>query len=388
MRTTKQHRRFTLGWGAALAVGALLLTGCAGGAESGATEDRDTGAGVEAVSEDLQRWMDGTSVEPDVSDSPEGVADKDVMLISCDQSASSCARGIQGAQDAAEALGWNTTIFDAKSNLSTAGDGIRQAIAAGMDGIFIYFIDCSYMQQPLQEAKDAGIPVVQAEGVDCNEADEAAPSLFTHSVEYVEGPLLTWIEDFGAATAAYIINETDGYSNTLFVADNASIGTEHVISGYNEMMERCPDCASEVLEYSFEKLYGEGVSQDLQQQLLKRPDVNSVGVAYDAILLSGVADAVQQASKSGQEYLLTGGEGSDAAMDYLRDGLVAAGVGLDNEWEGWSGIDNLNRLFQDAPTANSGIGIEIYDAENNAPESGPFVSQIDYKSAYLEGWGK
>ncbi|MFV0433960.1 MAG: hypothetical protein ACK5LO_08280 [Leucobacter sp.] len=130
------------------------------------------------------------------------------------------------------------------------------------------------------------------------------------------------------------------------------------------------------------------MSQDLQQQLLKRPDVNSVGVAYDAILLSGVADAVQQASKSGQNYVLTGGEGSDAAMDYVRKGVVAAGVGLDNEWEGWSGVDNLNRLFQDAPTASSGIGIEIYDEEHNMPESGPFVSKIDYKSAYLKGWGK
>ncbi|WP_449282670.1 sugar ABC transporter substrate-binding protein [Leucobacter sp.] len=387
MNTTSKQRRSGLS-AAALAAGALLLAGCADAGGGVVDENRPEGAGVAAVADDLQRWLEGTSVEPDTSDSPEPAADKEVMLISCGQSTSSCARGIQGAEEAAEAIGWKSTVYDTKGNLSAAGDGIRQAIASGIDGIFIYFIDCSYMQQPLEEAKAAGIPVVQAEGVDCDVADPAAPSLFSYSVEYVEGDLLTWIEDFGAGSAAYLIDQTRGYADTLFVADNAAIGTEHVIAGFDRMMERCPDCTAEVLEYSFDKLYGEGVSQDLQQQLLKRPDVNSVGVAYDAILLSGVADAVQQASKSGQDYLLTGGEGSEAAMDYLRSGLVVAGVGLDNEWEGWSGIDNLNRLFQGAPTANSGIGIEIYDAERNTPESGPFVSKIDYESVYREAWGR
>lgn len=386
MNTPSKQRRFAVGVLAAASM--LALAACSQTGGGVVDDDRPEGAGVAAVADDLQRWLDGTSVEPDVSDSPAAAEDKEIMLISCGQSTSSCARGIQGAEDAAEAIGWKSTVYDTKGNLSAAGDGIRQAIASGVDGIFIYFIDCSYMQQPLEEARRAGIPVVQAEGVDCNVADPAAEPLFTHSVSYVEGELLEWIEDFGAGSAAYLITEARGYADVLFVADNASIGTEHVIAGFNRMMERCPDCNAEVLEYSFDKLYGEGVSQDLQQKLLQRPDVNSVGVAYDAILLSGVADAVQQAAKSGQNYLLTGGEGSDAAMDYLRKGVVVAGVGLDNEWEGWSGVDNLNRLFQGAPTASSGIGIELYDGDRNLPESGPFVSKIDYQSAYLEGWGK
>lgn len=374
-----------------LATALLLLTSCAAPIAQAPTDEHPPGSGVENVRPNMERWLEGTSVEPDMSQSPDPAKDKTVMLISCGQSTSSCARGTNGAREAADAIGWKSTVFDTKGDYSKAGEGIRQAIAQGLDGVFIYFIDCSYIKQPLQEAKAAGLPVVQAEGVDCNEEPDADPSekaLFTHSVTYVEGTLLDWISDFGAASAAALITYTNGRGDILFVGDNAAIGTMSVYDGFEEEMKKCPDCEYELIKYSFGKIYEDGLSEDLQQKLLMRPDVNAVGVTYDAILMSGVSSAVSQAVRGGEEYVLTGGEGSEAALDMARNKLVFAGPGLDNAWEGWSGIDSLNRIMQGEDPVSSGIGIELYDQNTNLPETGPYVSQIDYESVYREAWAR
>ncbi|WP_347350591.1 substrate-binding domain-containing protein [Intrasporangium sp.] len=355
--------------------------------QSGSAAQAAPGAGVAAVQGDFDRWIKGTSVAPPVADSPKAAAGKHIWIISCGQSNASCARGTKGAQDAAAAIGWEATVYDTKGNLSTAGDGIRQAIAGRADGIFMYFIDCSYAQQPLAEAKAAGIPVVQAEGIDCNIADPKSPSLFTHSVSYEEGPLLTWLESFGASLAALLVTETNGRGNILFVADNVAIGTQNVIKGYKREMAKCPDCTSEVVEYSFDQLTA-GVSQQVQQKLLQKPDTDAVGVAYDGILQGGVSVAVLQSIRGGRHLVLAAGEGSAPTMDLVRKGSVVGGSGLDNEWEGWSGVDNLNRIMQGAPGVGSGIGIQLYDKEHNVPASGPYVATVDYQAAYRKAWAR
>lgn len=387
MMFTRIHRRLTAVVGAVLLSASVGACGSVGGGGGEAATTGPPGAGVAAVQGNYDRWLAGTSVEPPVADSPKAAPGKRIWVISCGQSNASCARGTQGAQDAAAAIGWQATVFDTKGNLSTAGDGIRQAIAARADGIFMYFIDCSYAQQPLIEAKAAGIPVVQAEGIDCELADPKSPSLFTHSVSYQEGPLLTWLHDFGASLAALLVTATNGRGNIVFIADNAAIGTRSVIKGYQSEAAKCPECASEVVEYSFDQLTA-GVSQQVQQKLLQNPEADAVGVAYDGILQSGVSVAVMQSVRGGRPLTLAAGEGSAPTMDLVRKGTIVGGSGLDNEWEGWSGVDNLNRIFQGAPTAGSGIGIQLYTKGHNVPASGPYVASVDYRSAYRKAWGR
>jgi ribose transport system substrate-binding protein len=376
------------------AIACLLVVGCGDDEESSSSSSNNTSTGTEETAsapgldqakENVAKWIEGTYEEPP-SESPPPAENKSIWAISCGQSLSSCARGTQGAVDAAKAMGWNVKVFDTKGDLGTANQGVRQAIAAKADGVFVYFVDCSYMRQGLEEAKKAGIPVVQAEGIDCNLAEEGAPSLFTYSVEYAGGPLLTWLKDFGRAMTSYLIAETDAKGDILYIADNAAVGTIAVVDGYEEEIETCTECESNIVEYSFEQMTS-GLSELVQDELIKRPTINAVGVAYDAILQAGVSDGVQQAERTGRELLLTAGEGQDPTMELVRKGVVAAGVGLDNEWESWSGIDALNRIFHDEDPQPSGVGIQLYDKDNNMPASGPYKAPIDFKAAYKKAWG-
>jgi hypothetical protein len=74
-------------------------------------------------------------------------------------------------------------------------------------------------------------------------------------------------------------------------------------------------------------------------------------------------------------------------MDLLRRGLVSAGVGLDDEWEGWPGIDALNRLFAGREPVSSGIGIQLFDKTHNTPAEGADQAPLDFRAAYRKACG-
>jgi ribose transport system substrate-binding protein len=312
---------------------------------------------------------------------------KHITIISCGQTSSSCARATEGAISASKALGWSYTVFDTKGDYSTAATGIRQAIAAKSDGIFIYFIDCSYMKQPLEEAKAAGIPVVQAEGADCNITDSSAPSLFTWSVTYSNGPLLTWVKSFSAAQTSYAIAAAQGKANVIMFADNAAVLTKVQLAAFKQQMVTCSECTYKIVTMSFTQM-ANGVSQLAADALNADPKANTVIVAYDAILQAGVSQAVQQAERTGRSHLtLIAGEGQTPTMALVRQGVVASGSGLDNEWEAWSAIDALVRIMNNQKPVTSGIGNQIYDKTHNLPASGPYKAPLNFEAAYEKGWG-
>jgi ribose transport system substrate-binding protein len=336
----------------------------------------------------VDMWISetGTYTEPPVDGGPAAVNDKSIYIISCGESSSSCARATAGAVSAIETIGWEYTIFDTEGDYSQAGAGVRQAIAADADGVFSYFIDCSYMQGPLAEAKEAGIFVVQAEGIDCDVTDPSAEPGFAWSVTYNEGPVYEWIKSFGAAQAAYAVVASGGTGNSLFIADSESIMTAGQIDAVADVFASCSECVNTTVAYTFAEQY-EGLAQQVGNELLKNPNLTQVISAYDGILQAGVSEAVLQHTRaSGMEIMMVGGEGQTPTIDLVRDGVIAAGVGLDNEAEAWSAIDALNRLFQGVEPVGSGIGVQIFDRENNLPASGPYVSPIDYQSVYRAAW--
>ncbi len=325
----------------------------------------------------------GTYSDPPVAGGPAAETGKTIWIISCGESSSSCARATKGAVEAADAIGWQTKVFDTQGDYSQAGEGVRQAIAAKADGIYAYFIDCSYMQEPLKEAKEAGIPVVQAEGVDCDVADPSAAPLFAWTVTYNEGSIIDWLKAWAKAQAAYLITAGSGTGNILFVTDSEAVGTLALNQSFEDQMKTCPGCTYTMAAYTFNEQYA-GLGQKVSSELVKNPDINEIGVAYDGILQAGVAEAIQQA---GTPYTVMAGEGQEPTMELVRSGVVAAGVGLDNEQESWSAIDSLNRIFAGVEPVSSGIGIQIYTADQNLPASGPYVSPVDYKAAYKAAWG-
>jgi ribose transport system substrate-binding protein len=361
---------------------AVVTTGCGSDTAESEAGDSSVPTGFEeSVDRALSKM--GTFKEPP-SQAPAHETGKRIALISCGQAVADCATAMAGAQDAATALGWKTTLFDSKGDPNAAGTGIRNAIAQGVDGIYIYFIDCTYIRGPLQEAKKAGIPIAAAQGVDCDETDPGAEPLWDVRPIYVEGGLLDWARAWNRIQAQYVITKKDGKAKTYLLGDDTTVASKESVKEWKRVYEKCSGCELYAEEFPMSE-FTVGLQKRTQQALLKHPDIDSVGVVYEAIVLSGVASAVRA---SGRELLLDVSTGGKASMEILRQRPESSfGAGYTAEWESWACMDGLVRHFAGEEPVNSGMGIQLFDADHNVPASGGWKAPIDFRSAYEKAWG-
>lgn len=364
---------------------AFALTLTAAGCGSGGSA---SSSGTPIGTEELPALYKGTYQNPP-STAPAHKPGKSIYLISCGQSIPFCVTAITGAKDASEALGWDTTLIDSKGEFNAAGQGVRQAIAADADGIFIYSMDCEYLKQPLQEAKEAGIPVVTAEARDCNQdlqfKTTDGPHLYTSVVGYTEGELVDWLGAYGEAQAKFVLAKAgdEAKSMSFFYSE---LGTSLVIQDrYSKYLaSECSKCTDEPVGFTFAEA-ASGLQQKAQQALLKAPGVNAIRVDSDGSLTGGVLPAVQDRAP---DAMIVAGEGQSAVLDIIREGdtKIAGGVGTATTWEGWAAIDALLRTFAGEPVAPSGIGIQVWDEDHNVPAKGGYEPPIDFAAKYKQAW--
>src|SRR5215207_1682386 len=149
--------RVVLGCVATIGV-CLALSACGDSSSDESSRGASAGgdSGVAAAKANLERLYAGTSVPPP-SDSPAPAEGKDVWIISLAQNYSPANLTVAATDRAARAMGWRTTIFDGKGNSETFLTGIRQAVAAGADGVVMVFIDCALVKSGAREASRAGV---------------------------------------------------------------------------------------------------------------------------------------------------------------------------------------------------------------------------------------
>jgi ribose transport system substrate-binding protein len=287
-------------------------------------------------------------------------------------------------QKAAESIGWRARIIDTKFNPAAYGAAIRQAIAAGADGIVVYAGDCAFARPQLAEARQAGIPVVGVESVDCDESDEQEKPEFAATVEYEEGSFVDWTEAYARAQAAWAIAHTGGEAKVLMLENEQTLTLSLTTKAFARAIEACSG-RSIVGRVPFTlQDVGSALAEKAQQALLQAPEANVVYAINDTFVTGGVAQAV---AGSGRDVAVVGGEGFEANADLVREGRgQSAGVGSATAWEGFAAVDTLNRLFDGKRPAPSGIGLQVYDADHNLPASGPWEPPVDFEAAYDRAW--
>lgn len=358
-------------------VAALLASGCGDDDPSGADEGVN-GSATESAS--VEQLVEGTYEEPPASGPPPADG-KSIVIVSCDQSATGCANAAEGAADAAASIGWDATVVDGKGDPREFAAAVDQAIVSNADGVFTYAIDCAFIKQPLQRAQSEGVPVVNAQGLDCDSS--GGKPLFAGEVTYAEGPLTEWLKAYGRAQADYLIAEAGDDANVV-AFENKELQTLALQQeAFMERMSECSACTVNPVEFTLADLGG-AIGEKAKQALLKFPDATAIQVPTDAVLVAGVGAAIRSANR---DLTVVAAEGAEPTIEFVQEGLVNAGIGIPTRWEGYSGVDALNRLFADDEPVSSGIGIQLYNAENNLPEEGGYEPPSDFEALYGEAWG-
>ena len=126
----------------------------------------------------------------------------------------------------------------------------------------------------------------------------------------------------------------------------------------------------------------------LRNALIQHPDADYVWWPFDTnAVLSGGAKTVLQ---SGSKAKVVSGIGTGPALDLIRaDQLYAEGVARSAEWVSWGAVDQLNRHFNNEPSAPQGLGFVSIDKTNNMPaETGAnYQTPVDFRALYKKAWG-
>jgi len=388
---SKSLRRYAVG--AALALAAVIgLSACSSPSEvsadsgSGSSSAASSGPSSDIATQALQTAYDGqTGTPPTVATSPK--AGVSVWVVSCGQQVPSCATPVAAAQEAAKAAGWTSSICDGALNPGGWGDCVRQGVSSGADVILPVGIDCASIQQPFQEAKDAGVTVVGAGGADCDAV--GGPKLWASERLQLDG---VGIEQYwnlsGKLAADWIIGKTDGQAKVLQMTFTDPLWGPWQAKGFADEIGTCDGCEIvTTLDISNNDLVSGTMGQKFQTALLQASDVDSIYVPIGGWVTSGLGQGIVSSGRSDALNVVSG-FGDASTLDAIRSsaGLDAI-VGYPTEWGAWGSIDTAIRVLNGEQPQVTGDGMQIIDADHDLPASGDYDPGVDFKAEYQALWG-
>ncbi len=320
---------------------------------------------------------------------------KKVAIISRGQGSPSSKVPVDAAAEAAKLLGWEVTVLDLRSNPLAAPDAVRQAIAAGVDGI-VSNVDCAYAPTEFGEAKARGIRIAPLFTFDCTDptvAGKPGQSQFTTFLNYqlssgekVDAARYNAAGGYIAATA--IIAATNGTAKVLAFTDSTSTILNYTHGGFINQIKRCTGCQilEEVRFTPIEVLDGT-LRAKVAAALQRHPDVTAIRGSHSAAIQFAIAPEVVAAKKQSQ-VIVVGGEGQERDLDLIR---TRQGLNFtlcnDSPWMGWATVDALNSAFNGETPRFPGLGAMLVDKDHNLPPSGSVQHNVNFKNVYRKAWG-
>lgn len=345
----------------------------------------------------------GTSVLPSPDKRP-AAKGKLVTIISSGQNSISSAVPVAGQMEACKAIGWTCTVYDGKSDPSIWPGLVRQAIAARADGIILQAIDCPLIQQPLREAKAAGIKVVGSYAFDCADPKFKGPKLFDGQPLYTVPPAIAKLQTklpksvknptaLGSVSYAYTLGlatiaKTGGAAKVISVSDPEFRIVDYTLQGFKAGLSTGPKTKIVAnVDFLVSEL-GPALEAKVSQALLQHPEANAIRIPYTAAMLLGGASAIQKSGRAGK-IVVVGTEGFGPELDLIRSGLVSFANITPKAWIGWAAVDTLNSVFIKRPVKNSGLGATLIDKAHGLPATpGTEFSKFpNYRKAYKKAWG-
>ena len=154
--------------------------------------------------------------------------------------------------------------------------------------------------------------------------------------------------------------------------------------GFQEGIDRCGSCeVVESVTFSTSDLLDGTYAQKLASAIVANPDANAINFPYAAAITLGIAGLTDAGR---DDLLVIGAEGAPSQYELLNAGTLDLVMAVPNDWTGWAAVDTLNRVLQDEPTVDEGVGYQLVTAEDMDGAT-DFEGPYDYRAAYREIWG-
>ncbi|MGK0741378.1 sugar ABC transporter substrate-binding protein [Leucobacter sp. Z1108] len=370
----------------AMLLAALALTSCSSGTDdSTGAEDSGSNNSISASAQEaLDRAFEGVGSDLSDLEATEVEEDLTFYVMSCGEQNPTCAAPAAAMIEAAEAAGWNANLVDGKLNPEGFATAIRQAIAGGADVLVPVGIGCGAAAAAFQEAAAAGVTIIGGGGV-----DDCDPKVWDSERLWLPD-MPPFFYTFGELMADYAYGKNDGDVKAVVINSTTNVWGPWITESFETQLgELGGGDVLEVVDISDPETADNSYLQKVTSALLANPDANTLIVPTDGYLVTGLATAIEQSGMADQLTVI-GAFGSEGALDMIRNGQpgITATVALGTSWEAWGSIDTAIRIRNGQEAAYIGQSIQVIDADNNMPETGGYEGSIDFRSKFLESWGK
>jgi ribose transport system substrate-binding protein len=242
-----------------------------------------------------------------------------------------------GAQEAADELGIDLTIFNANDDAAKQNEGVANFVTQGFDAIIVVAIDVEGIKPALQEAKAAGIPVVAVDAV---------------------------VEDDAVNVQVGVDNAAAGAEIGQFVADymdenavaNKNIGIIGALNSFIQNLRK--DSFVEVVEAAGATITQVVDGQNRQEaamtaaeNLFTAQQDTSIMYATGEPAMVGAVAAVRSQDK-GASVKLFGWDLTAEVITGIDDGFVLGVVQQDPKTEGYEAVKACKTLIEGGSVAS------------------------------------
>ncbi len=336
----------------------------------GSTADASSGSALAVAEAKVEEAGAAPSGWKGPTSAPKPEPGKLIVMIDIAATTQSSGRLISGFEAAGKALGWRTQVIDGEGDPAKMNAGFDTAIQEGADGIYLVAVEAPTVQEGLEKAKAANIPVVSGS------VGEPQPGVnFVVDAHYTER---------GEDIAAAAVKDSGGEAKIgmFTLAEGTAIGDE--TEGTEKYLQE--NGGGEIVastDFIITDIGTPALGQKAIAFLQANPEINALWVAWDSPA-AGIIPALKAAGIDVKVYSF---EGDTQDLEFIREGenQVADGA-APLEWVSWGAMDALNRLFHGEKTVDEGIPVKLLTKENLPSKGQPWTGEYDYASEYEKIW--
>jgi ribose transport system substrate-binding protein len=260
---------------------------------------------------------------------------KTIYHVACNLALEGCSKIANAIEGGTKALGYKFEKCDGGTTADKIGACFTNAVNAKPDAIVVNGIDVNTAGDGYAAAAKAGIPII---------------GTFTGNPDGAKGVKTEVAGDActkeGAALANWIIADSGGKANALFVGTKTYACNIQRQESFISAMKACQTCSTDTLEFAIDAIQS-GLPQQLQSAIQTKPNVTYIVGTFDAVALAAT-DAVRQAGKSGA--IKVAGFDADAPnLELIKKGdIQVADITTGSTEPGWAAADAAGRAIAGA----------------------------------------
>ena len=289
-----------------------------------------------------------------------------------------------GAAAAFTAAGVKLVTEDNKASASNTATLISQAIAQKANLIVIQSIPSKLITAPLQQAKKAGIPVIQL-----FETDPQLPPASEKALGVV-GQVTYCYSCAGKLIADYAISSGNGNVSAMAIQDSdVGVSAPEIGGIKSEMASLCPSCKLNVQDVLVSE-WATKIATITQTTLLDH-SVSWMLPIYDG-MTGFMLPAIHAANAQSRVKIATFNADLAPMQSMAKKDVIVADLGSPLAWMGWAIADQSLRVLSGAaPVANENVPLRMFDNSNlgtinlSQPEGDWY--KTPYTTDYLKLWG-